>query len=205
MSAFLGPIHYWLYNKIERQRQLVEELFLLGKESDLSLEAECKELFGVFEKKPLEEMIDHNNIHGWLQERVSQVEYSYAYCVTKLLQADPGLMPKLKSIHKSSGRELSLTMKDKNPDAAIIFKAISDNLLDGMPCDHANRLLAQSEDEVLWQRSICVHSIYWDNTGGDVKNYYELRDAWLEGLTEELGFSLERPDEISYCIKRKSA
>jgi len=202
MSAFLGPIHYWLYNKIRLQQEIVEELFILGKENGLSLEAECKKLYGAFEKKSLEEMIDHYNIHGWLQERVSQVEYKYAYCITKLLESNPGVSEQLKSILNSFGSRLALTLKDNNPNAITIFKAISDNLLDGMPCDHANRLIEQSEDMVIWTRSVCVHSSYWEEVGGDVKVYYELRDAWLKGLTSELGFSLERPDTNTYCIKR---
>jgi len=202
MSAFLGPIHYWLYNKIKRQQELVEELFLLGNEYGLSLEQECRTLYGNFEKKSLEEMIDHHNIHGWLQERVSQVEYSYAYCITNLIKANSGIGARLETIHKTSGNKLAFRLKDKNPNAIMIFKAISDNLLDGMPCDHANIVTEQSEDEIVWQRDRCVHSRYWDEIDGDVKVYYELRDAWLNGLVDELGFSLERPDEKTYRIKR---
>lgn len=202
MSAFLGPIHYWLYNKIERQQQLVEELFSLGKEQGVDLEAECQALYGSFDKKPLEEMIDHYNIHGWLQERVSQVEYQYAYCISKLIKIHSDIYQTLIAIHKSNGAKLALMLKDENTNAIGIFKAVSDNLLDGMPCDHANRLLEQSEDELIWQRELCVHSSYWNEVGGDVKLYYELRDAWLTGLVGVLGFSLERPDESTYCIKR---
>ena len=40
------------------------------------------------EEGPLDEIINQSNIHGWLQERVSQVEYKYAYVVTKLLKED---------------------------------------------------------------------------------------------------------------------
>jgi len=202
MSAFLGPIHYWLYNKIIRQQQLVEELFSLGKEQGMDLEAECQAIYGSFEKKPLEEMIDHYNIHGWLQERVSQVEYQYAYCITRLIKSNSDIHKTLISIHKSNGTKLALMLKEKNPNAIGIFKAISDNLLDGMPCDHANRVLEQSEDKIVWQKDLCVHSSYWNEVGGDVKLYYDLRDAWLMGLANELGFSLERPDEKTYCIKR---
>lgn len=202
MSTILGPIHYWLYNKIERQQQLVEELFSLGKEQGVDLEAECQALYGSFDKKPLEEMIDHYNIHGWLQERVSQVEYQYAYCISKLIKIHSDIYQTLIAIHKSNGAKLALMLKDENTNAIGIFKTVSDNLLDGMPCDHANRLLEQSEDELIWQRELCVHSSYWNEVGGDVKLYYELRDAWLTGLVGELGFSLERPDESTYCIKR---
>lgn len=202
MSAFLGPIHYWLYNKIGLQQEIVDELFLLGEKKGLSLEAECRSLYGSFEKKPLEEIIDQTNIHGWLQERVSQVEYQYAYCITKLLEADSAIASQLKELHKGFGARTAMTLKNGSPKATDIYKAISDNLLDGMPCDHANRILEQAEDKLVWERQVCVHSRYWEEVGGSVKDYYELRDAWLEGLVEALGFRLDRPNDSSYSIIR---
>jgi len=205
MSAFLGPIHYWLYNKIQLQQAIVDEFYLFGEKLALSLEEDCNRDFGVFENKPLEEMIDQGNIHGWLQERVSQVEYKYAYCITALLHKDPSVFPFLKSIVAFHGTNLAITMKEYPLDAAGVYKIITDNLLDGMPCDHANRVIKQSAQEVIWQRSVCVHSRYWAEVGGDIQLYYELRDAWMVALAQELGFSFEKPDTDTFCIKSYEA
>ncbi len=202
MSAFLGPIHYWLYNKIQLQQNLVDEIYELGREHGLSLAGECNNLFGTFDNKPLEEMIDHGNIHGWLQERVSQVEYKYAYSVTKLLEKDIATKDILLSIIRKNGINLARNYKGNPLSAEGIYKTITDNLLDGMPCDHANRILSQGENEVTWSRSICVHSPYWEEVGGDISIYYELRDAWLEGFVTELGCALEKVDSKTYHIKK---
>jgi hypothetical protein len=201
MSAFLGPIHYWLYHKIQLQQAIVDEIYVLGEKNGLSLEAECDSSFGTFENNPLEEMIDHGNIHGWLQERVSQVEYKYAYSITRLLNKNPESIELLKTVLSNYGIKTALTLKDEDLKATDVFKAITDHLLDGMPCDHANRVLKQSESEVMWTRSVCVHGSYWQEVGGDIKVYYELRDAWMEGLVKELGFLLEKIDENTYSIK----
>lgn len=205
MSAFLGPIHYWLYNKVQQQQAIVDELYLLGEKQGLALEAECTNYYGDFQNKPLEEMIDHGNIHGWLQERVSQVEYKYAYCVTKLLVKNSETKAFITALVENNGRNLAIYMKEHRLDATGIYKVITDNLLDGMPCDHANKILKQNTDEVLWTRSICVHSRYWEEVGGDIKNYYELRDAWISALVKELGFVFEKPDTNTYCIKSVEA
>ena len=205
MSAFLGPIHYWLYNKIQLQQQIVDEIYLLGEKNGLALEEECNNLYGTFENKPLEEMIDQGNIHGWLQERVSQVEYKYAYSVTKLLNKNPEVKESLKNIVANNGTRLAITLKEYPLNASGIYKMIEDNLLDGMPCDHANRVLKQGETEVLWTRNICVHSKYWDETGGDISVYYELRDSWMEALAKELGFQFEKTDATTYGIKAYDA
>ncbi len=201
MSAFLGPIHYWLYHKIQLQQEIIDDICELGKKHGLSLEEDCSRLYGSFENKPLEQMIDQGNIHGWLQERVSQVEYKYAYCVTKLLEKAPETYDMLKSVSADNGTDLAITAKEFLPDPKGVYQLVEDNLLDGMPCDHANRILEFNEEHILWTRVACVHRSYWVETGGDIRIYYELRDAWIRALARELGYRLERPDDASYCIK----
>ncbi|MBH1942155.1 hypothetical protein I5677_14730 [Mobilitalea sibirica] len=203
MSAFLGPIHYWLYNKIQQQQAIVDEIYQLGNQYNLNLQKDCEARYGTFENKPLEEMIDHGNIHGWLQERVSQVEYKYAYSVTSLIDKDPNSMDKLKSILFDKGKELGQSLQGQHLNAPLVFKIISDNLLDGMPCDHANSLVDQSEEQVVWKRNLCVHENYWVENEGDIKVYYELRDAWMNGLTKAIGFVFDKLDSTTYSIKKE--
>jgi hypothetical protein len=202
MSAFLGPIHYWLYNKIQLQQAIVDDIYLLGEQNGLSLKEECDNRFGNFENKPLEEMIDHGNIHGWLQERVSQVEYKYAYSVTTLLASNSKAKEQLISILNSNGKELARSFDSSDLKATDLYKAITDHLLDGMPCDHANRLLEQDDTQVTWSRAVCVHTQYWDAVAEDIEVYYELRDAWIEGLVQELGFAFHKLDETTYHISK---
>lgn len=202
MSAFLGPIHYWLYNKIQLQQAIVDDIYLLGEQNGLSLKEECDNKFGNFENKPLEEMIDHGNIHGWLQERVSQVEYKYAYSVTTLLSSNAKAKDQLISILNSNGKELARSFEASELKATDLYKAITDHLLDGMPCDHANRLLEQDDTQVTWSRAVCVHTQYWDAVAGDIEVYYELRDGWIEGLVQELGFAFHKLDETTYHISK---
>lgn len=204
MSAFLGPIHYWLYKKIQQQQSIVDELYSLGEQNGLSLQEECDNRFGTFENKPLEEMIDHGNIHGWLQEKVSQVEYKYAYSVTSLLNKDPNTIHSLKFILNKKGKELGLSLKNEPINAEKVFQIISDNLLDGMPCDHANSILDQNENEVTWKRNLCVHEEYWDAVGGIIDYYYELRDAWMEGFVRELSFAFHKINSVTYHIKKEA-
>ena len=145
MSAFLGPIHYWLYNKIKLQHEIVEEIFQIGEKHGLSLREECTQAYGSLENKPLEEMIDLSNIHGWLQDKVSLVEYQYAYSITKLLKEKPETIDEIKQILSNKGKKLAETLANQEPNAQKIYQVISDNLLDGMPCDHAYSILSQGE------------------------------------------------------------
>ncbi|NLK99296.1 MAG: hypothetical protein GX271_01400 [Clostridiales bacterium] len=200
MSAFLGPIHYWLYNKIQVQQAIIDDIHTLASRYKLSLKEECDARYGEFENKPLEEMIDHNNIHGWLQEKVSQVEYKYAYSIKRLLDINPSSLADLESLLTDKGRKLAEAVKENSVTAPLLFKTISDNLLDGMPCDHANSIVEQSDDHLVWKRNLCVHTDYWDAVGADISIYYKLRDAWILGLVSECGFSSLKIDSVTYSI-----
>lgn len=204
MSAFLGPIHHWLYGKIKLQQKLVEEIISLAKDKGITdLESRLNSTYGEFDPRPLEEIIDENNIHGWLQDKVSRVEYKLAEAVTQLLMQNSVDINELKNIFCKSGEAVGEKLaREEGLTVPQVYKAISDSLLDGMPCDHAMQLIEQEVDEVVWKRIICVHERYWMEVGGDIKNYYELRSSWLEGLARAVGLSFEMRDENTYVLKR---
>ncbi|WMJ87558.1 hypothetical protein [Anaerocolumna sp. MB42-C2] len=202
MSAVLGPIHYWLYNKIKMQDHLVERVINLAENqfSEMDLRNQLANNYGTLEKKPLEDMIDSSNIHGWLLERVSLVEYRLAYAVTFLLKNDPDSMDKLQVLVWNMGEEISAAYHNK--DAAEIYKNLNDILLDGMPCDHVNLVISQDEKEVIWKRNVCVHEDYWNEVGGDIKTYYLLRDEFLKGFVTGAGATYIKQDETTGKITK---
>lgn len=203
MSAFLGPIHYWLYNKIKIQNSITTEILHLSEELNLNYRETIDNKYGKIEIRPLEEVIDTNNIHGWLQECIRVVEYRLAFVVTRLLQEKPEVIDALKKIYKNTGIKLSSV--DKNSTVSEIFKAaITDSLLDGMPCDHVN--VVESEDdeqEIVWKRNQCVHKEFWESVGGDVKNYYLLRDEYINGFIQNTDAIYEKIDDSRFKIYRK--
>ena len=58
MSAFLGPIHFWLYNKIRFQEGLSDRILHRAKELNLNHADEIAAKYDVPEPKPLEESIE---------------------------------------------------------------------------------------------------------------------------------------------------
>lgn len=203
MSKFLGPIHHWLYNKINIQHNIVENIISFTEEKNLNqnLRNTLTEKFGKAEMKPLEDVIDVTNIHGWLQGKVSLEEYRLAYAVTSTLAADSNLLEDIKIIFFNMGKNISEL--DENSSLSEIYKAINDTLLDGMPCDRANELLSQEEDEVVWRRNVCVHRNYWDEVNGDINIYYLLRDEFIKGLLENAKVNYEKIDDVTSKISRR--
>lgn len=200
MSAFLGPIHFWLYNKIQIQQGMVEEILALSDGLAPGLREELDTRYGVSETRPLDEVIDVGNIHGWLQKCISQTEYKLAYAVTFLTEKNPDIIKKIESIFQRTGKEIASSISTDN--AAEVYKAISDSLLDGMPCDNANTVVEESDEKVVWRRNICVHKKYWEEVGGDINVYYFLREAFYRGFLSGTSLVYGKVDEATNMIKR---
>lgn len=193
MSTFLGPIHYWLYNKIQLQEGLTEEILKPHKELYSKLDSLC----GKAERRPLEEAIDTGNIHGWLQEQITIVEGRFAAAVTWVLENENTDLERLTAIARDFGKKHPITATS----APEVFKALQDLLLDGMPCDHVNQVLEQNETQVIWKQTIDLHRPHWEKAGGDVSNYYTLREALVSRMLQESGFVFCQEENCFYIRK----
>lgn len=200
MSAFLGPIHHWLFHKIKLQQEIVEQIIRSGKPVASNLQEELDAEYGTFPEGALETIIDGGNIHGWLQHYVSQVEYKLAVSATTLLRKNLEMSDKIKTIFYEKGKEISGSITTDH--AAEIYKIVSDSLLDGMPCDHANTVLEESSDKVIWQRNTCVHKAYWEEIQGEPANYYLFRDEFIKGILINTNFRYEKVNEVTSMITR---
>lgn len=186
MSAFLGPIHHWLYNKIQFQEALIQSLLETaaregwGAVSAEKLDAAC----GKADLRPLEESIDTGNIHGWLQQKIGVIESRLAFLVTHLLKEEPSRIEGLKQAAYRFGENYPL---EAGLGADAAFKALGDILLDGMPCDHVNRVVEQGEEKTVWQQTQCVHQMHWEQAGGEVSVYYALRAQIIKGMLAQSG------------------
>ena len=194
MSAFLGPIHYWLYNKILLQEELTRDIAELALQNNWISENN----YSYADGRPLEEIIDTQNIHGWLQERIHSAESRYAELVTLLLK-DNDFLEQLKKTAFDFGKNHHVSENASPVDAYRIY---NDSFVNGMPCDGVNKVTEQENDNVLWEETIDVHSSYWETVGGNVENYYILRAEAFKGMLDktELAFSELSPKH--YIIGR---
>lgn len=192
MSAFLGPIHYWLYNKIQLQESLTESIT----EYDKTIDEKLDKLCGTVERRPLEEVIDTANIHGWLQGQIEIAETRFALAVTTLLNVGVNL-DDIKLMARKFGSTHPL-LADTAPE---VFKQLGDLLLDGMPCDHVNQVTEQDDEKVVWMRTTDIHKPHWDKADGDISNYYALRSELILGMLQESGFSFHYEDN-TFTVKK---
>lgn len=205
MSAFLGPIHYWVYNKILVGENIQKEVLEFAKNRGInvdSIKSKAYEKYGEPDYSNLEDVIDEGNIHGWLQGRIDSLEYRLASIVTDILKENIKI-EEIKEVFKSNGKEVFENIEDKSLSADGLFKVIFDNLVEGMPCDRVNLVEEESDEKVVWITTTCVHKRFWDAVDGDVNNYYILKDGWIEGFVSSSpkNFVYEREDNKNYIKK----
>ena len=195
MSAFLGPIHFWLYNKIQFQENLIDELVAYVTAKGWSDKADQ---YVSTDRRKLDEVIDEASIHGWLQSRIHDAEGRYAALVLDAAGDDGEKFDALKEAAHNFGAKQGLQAATA-PEAV---HRLDDLLLDGMPCDQVNRVRESDDARIAWDRTMDLHSEFWQGHGD---RYYALRQALVDGLLSATDYALESPAEGQYEIVKKSA
>ena len=195
MSAFLGPMHFWLYNKIQFQENLIDELVAYVTAKGWS---DKVDQYVSTDRRKLDEVIDEANIHGWLQSRIHDAEGRYAALVLDAAGDDAEKFDALKEAARDFGAKQGLQAATA-PEA---FHRLDDLLLDGMPCDQVNRVRESDDARIAWDRTMDLHSEFWQGHGD---RYYALRQALVDGLLSATDYALESPAEGQYEIVKKSA
>ena len=124
MSKFLGPVHFWLYRKIQFQESLIDALISYAVQEGWNDEDLTR--YSCQDRRQLDEIIDETNIHGWLQARIQDAEKRYAALVLHLVGSDETRLSALKQAAVAFGSTQNLSASTA-PEA---FHRLDDLLLD---------------------------------------------------------------------------
>ncbi|SFU45595.1 hypothetical protein SAMN04487886_10326 [Clostridium sp. DSM 8431] len=211
MSLFLGKIHYWLFNKIQWFEGLERDVIVLAKNSGLDVDTLTKEINAKYGEptpnKPLEDMIDTGNIHGWLQGKIHAAEGRMAAWTNALLSTNNKEVKKaLENIYIEQGIKAGkeVIAETKLDSAEEIYNAVNDYILDGMPCDRVNVIEESNSEIVSFRRSMCVHKEVWEREDVNVDTFYGLRKLWVESFIQTINDEFEYVEENGVMsIRRK--
>lgn len=194
MSAFLGPIHYIMYEKIQNTEALTQEILRAAGESETALAAHCPPPA----RGDLQKIIDTTNIHGWLSREVSAAETRLGLAAAALTEDKPTQRKVLLEIGKEQGSRAGESL----PAAAgcgALYRGMSSFWLDGMPCDGGVSVQSEDEDQALWSLSPAVHAPFIP----DLSLYFDLRAAWMEGFTENKAAVLTRLNDTTFQLMKE--
>lgn len=196
MSAFLGPIHYWLYSKIGYQEQLTADLARYAE--SVGWIADASEYIRPL--PALESVIDEGNIHGWLQSRIAYAESGYAELVCHLLADDGSRITALCETAFAFGKRHALP---SDSSAQTAYKEFENFFVNGMPCDRINAVTKDEKDVVAWKQTQEIHAHFWTEHGGSGESFYALRRAVMDGMLAGTGLELICPDDTHYTLQIK--
>lgn len=192
MSKFLAPIHSWLFNKIKLHEELEKNLINGYKEKYgddiLTIAKNAEEKYGaLIEDRPIEELIDTSNIHGWLQNKISIAETRQAAFLTEIFNRYGNEAMEISiNAYAAQGSECGKDAASKYDlsTAPKIYEALNNYLLNGMPCDNVSSITTREEDTLQWRVGKCLHRGYWEIAGADINTFYDLRDNWIKAFVE---------------------
>lgn len=210
MSLFLGKIHYWLFKKITWFENLEEKILEFAGKNGFNTDEIKEDIYSRFgrptEKKPLEEIIDTTNIHGWLQGRINSAEARQAALITLIINKDSEYKKELVELFKTQGESAGNEYKSASiPNSPIeMYNALNEYILEGMSCDRVNEVTENNENEIVWETTQCLHSVHYEAEGGDVNNFYDLREEWIKAFVKSLNnaFIFEKLRSNTQRIKR---
>lgn len=197
MSAFLGPIHHWLFNKIrlfgDLEKNIIEAATAAGHEDINNYAALVREKFGYpLPDQPLQELIDESNIHGWLHTKIGECELRHAGIITYMIREYNDGLDIVKGVYAAQAEKCAMNIDTASLDTPEkIYKLINDYVLDGMPCDNVKCVTINEPDLLQWEVSNCLHKKYWDKVDGDINVFYDLREIWLSTFVDTLNSGYE--------------
>jgi hypothetical protein len=193
MSASIGPIHLYLFNKIKFQESVVKVLYNI---EDISNEVDLNN--GILPIGNLEDLIDNDNIHGWLQDQINIVENRLADTTTKLINKGYTINQLLECIAKNIKIDYEIV-----ETATEAYTVLDKYLLNGMPCDKVNKLIIENSEKVLFIETKQIHNEYWILNNGDTSNYYLIKKAMANVILSKTKFNLDSNDQHEFEIKLK--
>lgn len=196
MSAFLGPIHYWLYNKIRHVINREHMLYEKAQAQCGTLAEELREQIwqsygSPLLEKDLAELIDLSNIHGWLQRQINTAETREAAFINEFISScgDAG-RELVNSVFQEHGEICGKIAKEQgtydSSRADTIHKAINDFYLNGMPCDQADMIVESLPEKVVWEGKSCLQEPNWKRAGADSSLMKAFYRTWLTSFVEAM-------------------
>ncbi len=212
MSLFLGKIHYWLFNKIQWFEVLEEDIIKVAKEEGIYTEEINNKINNKYGEKlpnkPLEDMIDTGNIHGWLQSKINSSEGRMAAWTSEIINNSENGINKIEKVYIEQGIKAAdeiIASGKSSEKADELYNLMNDYILDGMPCDRVNEIIESSEEIIKWTKRICVHKDIWNAENIDVKYFYDFRGLWIKAFISELNkdFEYVEIDNDTRIIRKK--
>ncbi len=188
MSAFLGPIHFWLYNKIRFQEDLIDALCARAVSEGWITEEDTQKFIST-DRRELQDAIDESNIHGWLHNQLQTSSVREATFIKDLTDCggDDGIDAVLEAFIKQ-GAMCGTEAKEKltAQTAPAIYTVMQDYYVNGMPCDPSDTVIEQTDTTFSWYGNHQNQISYWKTAGVNPIIMAAAFQAWFSAFVSHV-------------------
>lgn len=199
MSLFLGPIHhlYWAKivaaaRRVAAEFRALEAIPIDGLRKAVGFEPGDLEPFEG--GRPLEELVEGQHIHGYLEERIMQVDLAEARLLAKAteLGGDAALATAREAARQAGVIEaMERKAQGGAPTAPLDFLGAFDMAhCTTLPCSPVADPRAEG-DAAIYRQTQLSHAAPWGREGLPIEKGMEVLAGWYEGLAEGFGWKLE--------------
>ena len=192
MSQFLGPIHYLMWDRIKlvNDRDVFVERYLtdeLGEEVAEAVAKARREHGFTWDDRPLEEQVEGESIHPFLQDKVDRVETSEAALVGEIdREVGERGRQALERAYYRHGEEFGSGLIAESgvviDDLEGVQEILDTYVLEGMPCDGGATSRIDERGNLVYSRPLGLHTYYWEKAVADPRLMVDLIGKWIEGL-----------------------
>lgn len=200
MDDFPGPIYEDAFFRIGIMEELINVITLAA--IDFGWDESNLYEVDLLEPEDLKDMMDPKDPAGWLEDTIHEAESRLARLVMSLLEEDSSRLELIESAAYSLGERYCA---DRPEDCLEAWNRISRYLLDDMPDRSVRLLLLDQPDHVEWRYAEDIHSIFWEEAGGEGEYYYMLREKMIEGMLSESEIELDREEALHYHLRYRTA
>lgn len=204
MSAFLGHIHHWLYKKIqllvEREQLILEKTRNVVDDLADELHAISVDTYGapIDPALPLADIIDHDNIHGWLSKQINVASVREAAFIKDMLDTNSGdkgvlVVAAILDAFATQGHAAGVVAKEdlKETSAPAIYNALQNFYVNGMPCDGGDTVVEDTEHTFTWVGDHRLQAPYWHTAGVDPEFMQLAYKTWFEAFVKAIAPDFE--------------
>ena len=192
MSAFLGPIHHWLFSKIcvveSRAFAIAEAIAAKGVNTEELISNYGEKLEGA----DLPSLVGASPIHQFLYGLITKVQVLEGQVVEAAGESNFATVIKAAEDHGAQvAKEAVVKQGSKPENNEAIYEFIHNYHLEGMPCDPAGEVNPTSETNLAYTHTACNHIANWQYTGATPSQMCKVTNAWLKGFIGGLNASAE--------------
>jgi hypothetical protein len=195
MSAFLGPIHYLMYDRIllaaERESfiyDFVSDKMSPGQKDELK--QKHAEYAHQLETGDLAEMIGATPIHSWLQEAMEATIVSEAALIGIIAdkpEREAVVFGAAREHGMKVGEKLSWELPAVKESAQDVLQHMDRLMLTSMPCDRIAEVLAVNDKSFIVRRDLLFHEPLWNRAKVNAELMIKYQELWLQGFFSAMG------------------